>query len=77
MKKKNFFSHFFLSRALRQRSYFRRDATNLATLVLQNQFLFWNRIGYSPGAKRQLTIATKTTRTKKSSNWTETLVSNN
>lgn len=74
-EKKNFFFAFFLSRALRQRSYFRRDATNLATLVLQNQFLFWNRIGYSPGAKRQLT--TKTTRTKKSSNWTETLVSKN
>lgn len=75
MKKKFFFSHFFLSRPLRQRSYFRRDATNLATLVLQNQFLFWNRIGYSPGAKRKLTTKTKTT--KKSSNWTETLVSKN
>lgn len=77
MKKKTkiFFSHFFLSRALCQRNYFKGDATNLATLVLQNQFLFWNRIGYSPGAKRKLT--TKTTRTKKSSNWTETLVSKN
>lgn len=74
-EKKIFFFAFFLSRALRQRNYFKGDATNLATLVLQNQFLFWNRIGYSPGAKRKLT--TKTTRTKKSSNWTETLVSKN